>query len=101
MDAFHAPDNGIGVDYYATSFYADGQFHDVSTSSDIIWTLHDSQGNLIDSEADGGGFLSSDANNLSIYSTLTEPNLTVRATYTNPQGETFVTTVPLTANVTK
>ena len=97
VDATTAPSTGTAIIYYATAFYEDGQFH--SVEGDCQWTLTNSMGNALVSEAAGGGFITSTPNELKIYDTLTDSDLTVTAVYTNPLGQQISTSVPLSATI--
>ena len=84
---------------YATSFYQDGQFHDVTPTdgpTGAVYSFLDSQGNVIDSVAEGGGFIDSRAYVLVLESDLPPGPYTIRCEYTTPTGQDLVGTLPFT-----
>jgi hypothetical protein len=84
-------------DMYATTFYQDGQFHDV-TGLATSYALLDSLGNLINSQAQGGGFIDSQKNRLLIYNTAVPGKYTIRAQYTTPTGQPLTGTIAFQIN---
>lgn len=83
---------------YATTFYQDGQFHDVTSLAGTTYSLLDSLGNLINSQSQGGGFIDSQKNRLLIYNTAIPGKYTIRAQYTTPTGQSLTGTMSFQIN---
>lgn len=100
VDLSTTPSTGVSMMFYATTFYQDGQLFApaVDGTGDIVFTLLDSQNNVINGQAQGGGFITQAPNELILYPALAAGNYTVRATYKNPAGNTMTGTAPLRIN---
>ncbi len=88
--------NGIAQDFdvYATTFYQDGQYHDV-TGLIAEYQLLNSQNVVVASTASGGGFIDTVKNRLVVYNTLPAGTYTIRAQYTTPTGQSLTGNVSL------
>ena len=102
FDVSTIPPTGARLfDVYGTTFYEDGQFHDVTPDdgpTGAVYSFLDSQGNLIDSSAEGGGFIDSDPYVLVLESNLPPGLYTIRIEYVTPTGQDLTGTLPFTVD---
>lgn len=85
---------------YGTTFYQDGQFHDVTSAAGISYAFLDPKGNVLASQAAGGGFIDSDPSRLLLYKALPAGTYTIRLQYTTPApyNQALTGTIPLIVN---
>jgi hypothetical protein len=81
----------VTLSYYVTTFYKDGQLFeptlsDQSNPNEVEFQLISPSGQLIDSPAEGGGFIESEPNALQLFPSLPPGDYTVQVTYQTPVG---------------
>lgn len=94
------PTQAYRFDVYGTTFYQDGQFHDVTSAAGISYAFLDPKGNVLASQAAGGGFIDSDPSRLLLYKALPAGTYTIRLQYTTPApyNQALTGTIPLIVN---